>query len=337
MPLDPTTAQQMILAEVGGSITLGSTPEPATLNVVDSYLAEKRHLQRSVWTQSPIRLYETRLHPLPHRPVPVHDECRRRRPEPEPPPAVREPAPDGEGRDGGGPVLDGPVHQPATRSPRLLSGGGSPRRRSPCCFDPNSRRLSGTPYFDLGSPGRSQERWTQSSRRRPATGNPNYNPITQGVSLSTIFWMKQHLVTLLNQIAFNEGRDKTGVITSQYQVNAAFVDVLCCATGGGISAAMKNERWESDQMATIYTDDRASSEDPGHAFYLYGNVFEIDSVDQDGNNPVCWKIHGVRIKYPDALIRGLQADIPGRSSERGYGGLDAHHDSGRVGQSHRWG
>lgn len=141
-----------------------------------------------------------------------------------------------------------------------------------------------------------------------ASNDINYNPITACVLLSAMPWMKQHLVTLLNQVAFNEDRDSTGVIISKYTVNSNFVNVRCVATGSGISAALKNERWEQDQTCTVVTD----VEPPGltqDAFMFAGNIFEIDSVEPIGMIPVAWRIHGTRIQYPTELIQGLETDI----------------------------
>lgn len=137
----------------------------------------------------------------------------------------------------------------------------------------------------------------------------NYNPITGCVSLAMMPWMYQHKVTILNLIAETEGRDTTGVITTKYKVNANFVDILCVGTGGGISAALKNERWEQDQMMTVVTDVEppAKTQD---AFLFARNVFLIDSVEPIGALPcVAWRIHGTRIQYPDDLIRGFEADV----------------------------
>lgn len=141
-----------------------------------------------------------------------------------------------------------------------------------------------------------------------ARNEVNYNPITACVLLSAMPWMKQHLITLLNQQAFNEGRDSTGVISSKYIVNLNFVNVLCVATGSGISAALKNERWEQDQTCTVVTDIEppALTQD---AFLFVSNVFEIDSVEPIGMIPVAWRIHGTRIQYPTQLIQNLETDI----------------------------
>lgn len=141
-----------------------------------------------------------------------------------------------------------------------------------------------------------------------ASHDINYNPITACVLLSAMPWMKQHKVTLLNLIAETEGRDDTGVITTKYQVNDSYVDVLCVASGGGISAALKNERWEQDQTATIVTDVEPGAKTQD-AFLFCRNVFLIDSVEPIGLIPVAWRIHGTRIQYPTEGILSFETDV----------------------------
>ncbi len=141
-------------------------------------------------------------------------------------------------------------------------------------------------------------------------GGANWNPISGCVLLSAMPWMKQHKITLLKLVADMEDADSTGVIPTKYTVTQADrIDFNVCATGGGVAAALKNERWEHDQTATIYTD-----KDPGDfgihdAFLLLKNVFVIEGIEPIGLVPVAWKIHGERIQYPEEGVKELEVQM----------------------------
>ena len=154
----------------------------------------------------------------------------------------------------------------------------------------------------------------------------NYNPLTCCLEAPYPFsknpadsipaWFKQYSITLLRIVISEDDRDETGVQPTVYQVREDYVDVECAATGGGISAALKNEQWTEDQIATFYTDkEPAASTQDGVLFAR--NIFVIESVEPIGMVPVSWRIHAVRRAAPVEVIQNLSKSALDIRNQRG--------------------
>lgn len=140
------------------------------------------------------------------------------------------------------------------------------------------------------------------------TRDANHNPITGNVSLRMMYWMFQYKITLLRNVVQDANREDSGVIPTLYTVDPGYVDVDAIGTGGGIQAALKNERYEQDQIATFYVDQDPAVR-PKDALLFASSVFVIEAATPVGVIPIAWEIHATRVLHPDEGIRNLQVDV----------------------------